>query len=627
MSESTQNVWTTYNLPKELTEILEAAPSVKIANTAEDLIDLSVGGKDGDHLDVTYELPDGKTVHEAVVNRVRNGIAANYTEAYMRRRDPDCMVIGDDQPTDKKHFRDRFDYDFADLRKETIEWLKSQPLAIFAFRAGRGYGYDSVAIVPDNAGFFAFGLSLLQGIIPFSEITKDFNLKGVIYTAPPFRHTHFGGKQVVVHVRGEELHEMFAYNLYPGPSAKKGVYGMLLAQGETESWVTAHCSTVKVVTPYDFEVVMMHEGASGGGKSEMLQHPHRLNDGRLMLGKNVVTDEIRHVELPRTCDLFPVTDDMALCHPSLKNGSGRLTLTDAEEGWFVRVDHIKNYGTDLDLERICADPERPVLFLNIDAVANSRAMIWDHIEDEPGKPCPNPRVVLPRDIIPNNVEDAVEVQVRSIGVRTPPCTKENPSYGIIGIMHLLPPSLAWLWRLVAPRGHANPSIVATKGMSSEGVGSYWPFATGRRVDQANLLLDQFVATPKVRYILTPNQHVGAWETSFMPQWLAREYIARRGGAKFKDESLRDSRCPLLGKALHTMTIEGRPIPRWFLQVDTQPEVGEEAYDQGAAQLYKFFEECLAKFDHSDLQPLGKAIIQCCLDRGTFEDFSKLIVQE
>jgi hypothetical protein len=627
MPLATEPKWKILNLPQELTEILEAAPSVQVANTTEDLINLAVGGKDKDQLRVSYELPNGAIFHELMVNRIRNGIAANYFESYMRRRDPDCMVIGDDQPTDKKHFNERFGYDFNDLRKETFEWLKTQPLAMFAFRAGRGYGYDSVAVVPANAGFFAFGLSLLQGIVPLSEVGEDFDPRGIIYTAPPFRHTHFDGKQVVVHVRGEDKHEMFAYNLYPGPSAKKGVYGMLLSQGEKESWVTAHCSTVKVVTPYDFEVIIMHEGASGGGKSEMLQHPHRQSDGRLVLGKNVQSGEVRYIELPRTCDLYPVTDDMALCHPSIRNDSGRLMLTDAEDGWFVRVDHITEYGTDPDLERITAAPPRPVLFLNIDAAVNSRAMIWEHIEDEPGKPCPNPRVILPRDIVPNNVEEPVEVMVRSIGVRTPPCTKENPSYGIIGIMHLLPPALAWLWRLVAPRGHANPSIVATKGMSSEGVGSYWPFATGRRVDQANLLLDQFVATPKVRYILTPNQHVGAWKTSFMPQWLAREYIARRGGAKFKDEYLRDARCPLLGRALHNMTIEGRPLPRWFLQVDTQPEVGEEAYDKGAQQLYDFFELCLAKFDHPDLQPLARDIIQCCLDRGSFDDYSKLIEQQ
>lgn len=46
-------------------------------------------------------------------------------------------------------------------------------------------------------------------------------------------------------------------------------------------------------------------------------------------------------------------------------------------------------------------------------------------------------------------------------------------------------------------------------MTSEGVGSYWPFATGRMVDQANLLLKQIMDTPSTRYKLIPNQHVGA----------------------------------------------------------------------------------------------------------------------
>ena len=109
--------------------------------------------------------------------------------------------------------------------------------------------------------------------------------------------------------------------------------------------------------------------------------------------------------------------------------------------------------------------------------------------DAPGKPCPNPRVIMPRRFVQNIVNQPTEVDVRSFGVRTPPCTKEHPSYGIIGLFHILPPALAWLWRLVAPRGHDNPSITDTEGMSSEGVGSYWPFATGRQVDQANLLIE------------------------------------------------------------------------------------------------------------------------------------------
>ena len=52
-------------------------------------------------------------------------------------------------------------------------------------------------------------------------------------------------------------------------------------------------------------------------------------------------------------------------------------------------------------------------------------------------------------------------------------------------------------RLVAPRGYNNPSITDTEGMSSEGVGSFWPFSTGRRVTPTNLLLRQIQATPRV----------------------------------------------------------------------------------------------------------------------------------
>ena len=140
---------------------------------------------------------------------------------------------------------------------------------------------------------------------------------------------------------------MFSYNLYPGPSAKKGVYGMLLDLGEQEQWVTLHASVVRVVTPYDNKVTIIHEGATGGGKSEMLEHMHRERDGRILLGVNTVSGEERHVlVLPRGCELHPVADDMALCHPSLQRASGKLGVMDAEKAWFVRLNHITRYGTD-----------------------------------------------------------------------------------------------------------------------------------------------------------------------------------------------------------------------------------------------------------------------------------------
>jgi hypothetical protein len=254
-------------------------------------------------------------------------------------------------------------------------------------------------------------------------------------------------------------------------------------------------------------------------------------------------------------------------------------------------------------------------------------MIWDHVLDAPGKPCPNPRVVIPRDIVPNVVKKAVDVDIRSFGIRTPACTRENPTYGIVGFFHILPPALAWLWRLVAPRGYDNPSITDGKGLSTEGVGSYWAFATGKRTVHANYLLEQFTTCPDTSYVLTPNQYVGAWKVGFMPQWLMREYLARRGHARFLPENLRPARCTLLGEYPHQIQIEGRPLSRWFFSVDTQPEVGPEAYDQGANQLYEFFHEILRQYDQEALTPLGRQIIQCCLDRGSLADYKSLIYFE
>jgi hypothetical protein len=621
--------WAEWDLPEHLMDILRGARSVSVAYTVEDLVALATrdAGADGRHV-VSYKLPDGREVTEAVACHVRNGVAANYIEPYMRRRDPDCMVIGDDKPTNKPTYAERFGESFGKTRGETFEWLATQDLAIFPFTAGGGdEGLPALAIAPANAGFFALGLAMLQGISPRDQVPAGYRPGAIIYTAPPFRHTHFDGRQVVVHDRSDGLHELFSYNLYPGPSAKKGIYGVLLNIGEAQGWTTAHCSTVRVQTPYDNHVVFMHEGASGGGKSEMLENVHRESDGRLLLGENTLTGERRHLTLPRGCELFPVTDDMALCPPRIQTseaGKRKLTLTDAEDAWFVRVNHITEYGIDPHLEKLCIDPGVPLLFLNIDAAPDSTALIWEHIHDEPGKPCPNPRVVIPRSAVPGIVNEPVAVDVRSIGVRTPPCTAEHPTYGILGLFHVLPASLAWLWRLVAPRGHANPSIVDTEGLSSEGVGSYWPFATGRRVDQANILLQQIMSTPDTLFTLVPNQHIGAWKTSFMPQWLMREYLARRGSNPFNKDALEPARCPLLGYNLRSLQVEGTVIAHWFLRPQTQPEVGEAAYDAGAQQLATFFGEQLDLFlKDADLHPYGRKIAEACKDGASVSDFEAM----
>lgn len=616
-----------FELPPDAERVVLSAPSLLVAGSHADLLSLSCPDEDG-WWSVDYEVPGRGSVVEAWVCRVRNGIAANYVDPYMRRRDPDCLVIGDGLPTDKPRFEERFGNPFAGVRDETLDWLSRQELVLFPFIAGPPEtGVHAVALAPRNAGFFAFGLALLQGILAPADVPEDFSPQAAIYVAPPFRHTVFGGRQVVVHNRTQGLHELFSYDLYPGPSAKKGVYGVLLGLGEKEGWVTAHCSTVQVVTPYGNKLTIMHEGASGGGKSELLEYAHREADGRLLLGANLVTEQRDYLVLPRGCRLRPVTDDMASCHPSLQKGLGKLSVTDAERAWFVRVDHIRGYGTDPHLERLTTMADEPLLFLNIDAVPGSTALIWEHVEDAPGVRCPNPRVVLPRHVVPDVVSHAVSVDVRSFGVRTPPCLAESPTYGILGLIGLLPPALAWLWRLTAPRGHENPSIVESEGLSSEGVGSYWPFATGLRVEQANLLLRQIRMGARMHHTLCPNQHIGAWHVGFMPQWIAREFLARRGGAWFRRDEVEPARCSLLGFVPIGVMVEGHLIDEAFLRPETQPEVGEQAYDEGAEALTRFFRAQLETYLTTDLDPLGRRIIDACLDGAAVYDYCDLMPGE
>jgi hypothetical protein len=612
-------------LPENIVNLLESCKSMTIFNSTEDLAIASTNGLENNEFKVAYDIPGKGEYVEAIVQRVKNGISANYTEPYMRRRDPGTMAIADDKPTDKKTFKEKYGYNFSSLQEETFQWMKEQDLAVFFYFAGRiNIGSLGIAIAPANAAFFAMGLSMLQEITAVDELKEGAEIKSVIYVAPVFRHTHFDGKQVVVHKRTDNIHELYSYNLYPGPSAKKGLYGVLLTQGERENWVTAHCSAVQSVSPYDNITTFMHEGASGGGKSELHQHILREPDGRVLLGRNKFTDEERFITIPRFCHFNPVADDMAFCHPSLQRTDGKLRIIDAENAWFVRVDSVRQYGDDPFLEKTTIHPSKQLLFLNIDTKPDSTALIWEHIEDEPGKPCPNPRVVLPRKTVRNIVDKPVSVDIRSFGIRTPNCSKENPTYGIVGLFHILPPALAWLWRLVSPRGHNNPSIVGTGSMQSEGVGSYWPFATGKRIIHANLLLKQIIETPRTTFTLVPNQNIGVWQVGFKPQLLMREYLTRRGVAKLKSDQYQPARCPLLGYELNYLTIEGSKIPSRFLKVYNQAEVGTEGYDAGAEQLQKFIKEELQKYLQPELLQTGKRIIDACLSNASVNEYNEIV---
>ena len=161
-------------------------------------------------------------------------------------------------------------------------------------------------------------------------------------------------------------------------------------------------------------------------------------------------------------------------------------------------------------------------------------------------------------------------------------------------------------------------------MGSEGVGSYWPFATGEKVNHANLLLKQILKSQRTRFTLTPNQHIGAWHVGFKPQLLMREYLTRRGNAKLRSDQYQPARCPLLGYELNYLTIEGGKIPTRFLKVYRQDQVGVEGYDAGAEMLFEFFRQQLPQYLNSDLKKKGRKIIEACLDGAEVDDYLNMI---
>ncbi len=619
-------------LPPEVRDALRTARTLIVPSKRSELVDLATGTADRPVFDVVYDIGGGRLIKEADVTRCRNGLVVNYPEDYMRRRDPDCMRISDDLPTDKPRYRDVFGAEFAPVRQETLDWLGAQDLIVVPFRAGGPvHGRLSLAIIPANAAFFATALVDLQGFIRLDEC-ETFEPRSIIYVAPPFRHTHYNGKQVVVHNRSTSLHEIFAYNLYPGPSAKKGVFSVLLDIGDQEGWVTTHASSVRVTTPYDNDTVIMHEGASGGGKSEMTEEMHREPDGRIHVGTNVVTGDPYFIPLSESSKLSPITDDMTMVYPAVQNGSGKTVVVDAEDGWFLRTDNLTEYGILPSIEHATIHPDEPLVFFNMQAAPGATCLIWDHSLDSTGKRCPNPRVVIPRRMIQGIVSEPEEVDVRTFGVRMPPCTRDNPSYGIMGMMHLIPPSLAWLWRLIAPRGHKNPSIIESNrdvakanpfGMVGEGVGSYWPFSTGTKVRAANLLLEQILAAPRTRYVLVPNQHIGAYHVGFSAEWLTREFLARRSGARFRANTLSPARCPLFGYAINEVKIDGQLIRPTLLHPEQQSQVGVEAYDFGAKILMDFFKSELPQFLGDGIDPLGRKIIEACLAGADLNEYLAL----
>lgn len=136
------------------------------------------------------------------------------------------MVIGDDLPTDKPTYFERFGEKFDKTRQKTLDWLKTQELIVVPFFAGPDeLGYGTLLICPKQAGFFAGCTGDLQGMIPNSQVPANFKLSGgVLFMAPPFRHHALRrqtGRRPCAHAHAWEIYAL-GTNPVPGPVGQKG---------------------------------------------------------------------------------------------------------------------------------------------------------------------------------------------------------------------------------------------------------------------------------------------------------------------------------------------------------------------------------------------------------------------
>lgn len=154
------------NLPADLRTALAGCPNIVFPESKDELYELCFGTSGGSVHIVGYTVPGHGYIQEAEVVRCKNGSSVNFSEEYMRRRDPNCMYIGDDLPTDKPRFSEVWGMNFGDLRAATMNWLSEQPLIVMPVSIGGKYhGYTCLVVCPVNAAFFAYALANIQDFV------------------------------------------------------------------------------------------------------------------------------------------------------------------------------------------------------------------------------------------------------------------------------------------------------------------------------------------------------------------------------------------------------------------------------------------------------------------------------
>ena len=381
------------------------------------------------------------------------------------------------------------------------------------------------------------------------------------YVAPPFRHTHFDGKQVVVHNRCEELPRGLRLQPLSRPLAPRRAFTRCCSTSASRrAGSAATRSAALVETPYENETVFMHEGASGGGKSEMLEDFHR-ERGRPPAaryahgdGRKILPDTWRE-----RASIHPICRRYGLRAQELPGSGERQAAHRRRRGRLVPAygRHDMPTVTTRSMRRICIHPSEPLVFFNMDGVPGATCLIWEHVKDSNGKPCSEPaRRSFRARWSSNIVPDAEPVDGRCAQLRRAHAAvyrESSPNYGVMGMLQVMPPSIAWLWRLVSPRGFKNPSIADTNaggGLKSRGrrlllAVRHGPQASRRRICCSS----RSCAAPKTTERADPepaHRRLSCWihgrvGLARIPRAPQRRVV--------REKHLTPARCPLFGYAL------------------------------------------------------------------------------
>lgn len=537
--------------------------------------------------------------HEGDIIHAREGFVINFADRHIRVRDPRALVVADDGTTSHERFSVRFGREFAADRSYHHEYLRNQDLIVTGFMLP---GTDKLValVAPRQTEIFAYIQAQIMGFreLDFKTLLEE-SPAAIIYLNPESRHTRYGSEQVVIHDRSRGIHEIYADSLYPGPSCKKGIFGVFLELAEIdfaagkEPWSIAHAAiAVLEQGRSDKKMFFAHMGPSGSGKSENTTPSFK---GKLHLA-TAPDGRCITIQVPHDVKVQPAMDDFGFMKLGTVDGRLRTILTDIECGYFLRTDSVLTAEDDPELQRVVRSaPEttgKPLVFLSYDVQPGESVSLFKHYEN-----CSNPRVIVPKSAMPDFYDGPCAVDVMSFGIRAPRSVAHNPTYGVAGIVQVLDWKQYLMWCLVCPRGDKNPSTTTSVngGLVTEGEGSMRPFNVGDKLAVANSLFSLLSrGSEDTRFFVFPNQNVGAYEVNWS-QRLIRNVIAEEGFIQFNDDNLSAENHPFLGRTLNSFVAYGQTVPPELLNPALQPELGRQGFESGRKMLDAFFRETLSGY--------------------------------